>query len=673
MSAIAGLMTLDDRSATAGEVTAMVQALAHRGPDGGGIWCGGTAGLGQRVRHAAAGAPRDVQPREHASAGLVLVADARIDNRAELRSLLRLDEDETSDAALILGAYRRWGSACVARLVGDFAFALWDARARMLFCARDRMGVKPFYFHHAPRLFAFASEAKGLFALATVPRRVSEAGVARFLARCDDDRVGTLYEGVQRLPAAHTLTVSEGGVRLSRYWSADAAPDVRFAAEGEYAEAFRDLFTGAVRDRLRGVDPVGATLSGGLDSSSITCTARGLAGETGRLELHTFSLVFPGLPPEDLRLIDERRYVDAVVRGGGVRSHLVRGDRLTPLGDMQRVLWHLDEPYYTPNLYLHRGMYAAARAAGVRVLLDGFDGDTAVSHGLGRLDSLLRAGDWPVFEAEVRAFAGHRGIAPAAVLPHYGLPHLAALARRGDWRAWARAARELRRRFGARGLLVDHGLRPGLPDPLRRLWRAVRGPVPNTGSLLRPALARHLPTPEIAEADGPPGEREAHLAGLGQPLFQLTLEIADKSAAQFGVEPRYPFFDTRLMEFCVGLPPEQKLAGGWTRLTFRRAMEGVLPPEVQRRADKGNLTANFQRALRAADRAAVEAVSAERLAPYVDGDRLREVTRRYLARPASGRADADAYLLFGVVTLDTWLADLSPGVGAPRPRMPVAA
>src|SRR3989441_8528576 len=258
----------------------------------------------------------------------VLTADARIDNRAELLAALGRGVEAT-DAELILGAYQRWGERAPEHLLGDFAFAIWDGRREVLFCARDHFGVKPFYYHHAPgRLFAFGSEIKALLALAEVPRRLNETRVADYLVPLLEDKEITFYEEIVRLPPAHRMTVSRDGMRIEQSWALDPTREIRLKSDAEYAAAFREIFTEAVRCRLRSAFPVGSMLSGGLDSSSIVCVARKLLAEDGGGKLHTFSAIFPDVPE-----CDEREYIEAVLGGHGVKPHYVRGDRLSPLAD----------------------------------------------------------------------------------------------------------------------------------------------------------------------------------------------------------------------------------------------------------------------------------------------------------------------------------------------------
>jgi asparagine synthase (glutamine-hydrolysing) len=345
--------------------------------------------------------------------------------------------------------------------------------------------------------------------------------------------------------------------------------------------------------------------------------------------------------------------------------------------DAERILWHLDEPFSAPNLYLHWGMFEAASANGIRVLLDGFDGDTAVSHGFTRLTDLARAGEWDTLQAEVTAFSGHHRKSPGVAVRQFVGPRLVELARAARFGSWMSAATEIRRRFGIsrRELAFEFGVRAVLPRSVRTLSRvASRRRAPDVAVLrssLARALQRHRTAVEQLQARRRAfSERDTHLEGLARPLYQLTLETADKAAAAFGIEPRYPFFDRRLIEFCVGLPEDQKFAEGWPRVHLRRAMEGILPPDVQWRATKSNLGPNFYRCFRSVDLARRGAVTATALSPYVRVDRLRDEERRYHAAPNDLQANARALLLFRVAILEAWLEGRTE---APHRAQPASA
>jgi len=342
--------------------------------------------------------------------------------------------------------------------------------------------------------------------------------------------------------------------------------------------------------------------------------ARRLLREHHLAPLHTFSAIFPDVPQ-----CDEQRYIAALVSEGDVEPHYVRGDLLSPLVDIDRVLAHEDEPFYAPNLFLHWELYRAAQAAGVRVVCDGVDGDTTVSHGLLRLAELAASGRWPTLAAE--AFALSRRL------------------QQSPWR-----------------LLWRNALRPFLPQRVRATWRLLRGrsPLINRAFADRTGLAQRLRALDPERAPPPRTARQEHWRRLTSGLVPFALEIADKAAAAFAIEPRYPFFDRRLAEYCLALPSDQKLRSGFTRLVLRHALNGILTDAVRRRGDKSNLAPNFRRALLHFGRATLEDVivgDGSVIAPWVDLTALRQVYARY----AAGGADDAALPVWTGATLALWL------------------
>ena len=205
MSAIVGMLFADGRPVDPGDLERMTAPLAHRGPDGKGTWLGGRVGLGHLLLTTTPESQNERLPLERD--GLTITADARLDNRDELLRALDISP-AAPDGELILAAYGRWGEACPARLLGDFAFAVWDTRRRILFAARDHFGVKPLYYFCSPGVFAFASELKALLPVPFVPRRLDEERVADYLLSLGEDTESTFYRDIRRLPPAHTITAT---------------------------------------------------------------------------------------------------------------------------------------------------------------------------------------------------------------------------------------------------------------------------------------------------------------------------------------------------------------------------------------------------------------------------------------------------------------------------------
>ncbi len=633
MSGICGRFNRSGEPVFAGQIDAMNARLIHRGPDAQKSWSSGNIGLGHCMLRIAPESMEETQPVVGGNGQYAITADARIDNREELiEALYRSDATSSyTDAELILAAYRKWGESCTQRLLGDFAFAIWDRAERRVFSACDPMGVKGIYYHLTATAFSFASEIKALFALPEVPRRLNELRVAEYLVTLFEDRVGTFYQEIFRLPGAHSMTVSADRVELREYWSLDAKTELRLKSDGEYAEAFRDLFLKAVRCRTRSAFPVGAALSGGLDSSSVASAAAGMI-PPGAEPLHTFSLIFPGLPDKDLKAIDERPEMQSVLGTGRFTPHFIEADRLSPLWQVDQMHFHLDHANYAPNLYLHWAMYDAARKQGVRVFLDGFDGDSTVSHGFERLTELAQTLHWITLWKETRLLSQRhlKGIAPQRILKEYCVKPLTP--------AWAyRLNTFLRTRGRAlrRGKIFIHPdfkARTGIEKRARRLLHEQ-----TKWTLTRSA-------------------RETHCMGLNQALYAYTLEIADKASAAFQLEARYPFFDRRLMEFCVALPARQKLGEGWNRWVQRRAMSGILPPDIQWRPRKGNLSPNFYLRLLDFERERLEEVSlrgTSELAPFIDADAVRSAYTAY--EKSHSRGHGEGIQLFATVNLALWL------------------
>lgn len=633
MSAIFGLYQRAQRPVAREELQDMSDILAHRGTDGAGVWTERSVGLGHRMLWTTPESLKEGLPLDEKSSGLVITADARIDNRKELADLLEIKGSlaEMSDSEFILAAYAKWGEQCPRKLVGDFAFAIWDRKNQKLFCARDHIGVRSLYYYLSEHVFAFATEIKALLCLPGVPRQLNETRVADFLVRSVEDRTSTFYQHIVRLPAAHTITVDASRSQIRRYWSLDPARKVRMRSDEDYAEAFRTVFNEAVSCRVRSAFPVGSTLSGGLDSSSIACTARNQLKQRG-VRLHTFSAIFPSLPERDLRGIDERKYMEAVISQGGFEPHFLRADLISPLSDFDKILWHWDEVYFGPNLYIHWGLYGAAQERGVRVFLDGLDGDTTVSHGLAFLTELAWTGRWMKLLSEARGLS------------------------------------KVRSSLTSRKIVWEYGFKPLIPNGARRLLRTLRGQPRQTDAatgILNQAFAERIDMPRrVRELQSKSGgavytSRQSHFKGLNFALHPYVLELADKAAAAFGVEPRYPFYDRRLMEFCLAVPPEQKLSQGWTRAIMRRAMTDVLPPQVRLRRDKANLSSNFNHKLYEYDQKLIKsAYQTQSIKKYVDEETLKSTYERYISGPSTGKKDA--LTVYSVAALSLWLQKSNP-------------
>ena len=621
MSGIAGLTYRDGRPLAKRDLESAATVLAGRGSGAIGIWSAGSVGLVQGGPHSCKEAQEEDSPFVDPAGRCVITADARIDNRTELMARLGLSGLPVTDRALIILAYEQWGVDCPKMLLGDFAFAIWDHRRRRLFCARDHMGVKPFYYFCSKRVFAFASEARGVLAFPGIPFRLDEARIGDYLASCLDHKTATFFEGIARLAPGHQVLVGSEGLRLQSYWSLKSPAELVLGSNEEYAEAFKAVFSEAVRCRLRNSNPIGSTLSGGLDSSSVACMARTHLQGPGQGPLHTFSAIFNDVPQSD-----ERSYIHAVVdEAKELRPHFVEADRIGPLTEIESMIASQDEPFYAPNLFLHSSLYRSARQAGVHTLLDGYDGDTTISHGFAFLNELARSGRCLRLAREVMGISRNFGRSPWSVLRSKVIPSLVPT-----------HVRLLRQRISGRH------------------WGTVRASCIRETFAARIGLAEKLRAAGDAWLHHARTEKADHHHRLTWGLLTFELEELDRLAARRGVEPRYPFFDTRLIELCLALPPEQKIHEGWTRVVLRRALADLLPRQVQWRGGKANLSHNFSRSLLLYEEKRLDALIVENpqcLAPYMDIPALQRTYHRYRA----SRGHSEAMTVWKAAALGLWL------------------
>lgn len=661
MSGIVGIWYPDGQPVDVDAVGCVARRL--RGAEGVQAWCEDSVGLGYLFADGAAGGS---QPLQGAEGTCVLVAEARIDNRSELLRRLgpAVREQPATDAHLILAAYETWGTECPVHLIGDFAFAIWDARREQFFCARDPVGVKPFYYAFRPgRLFCFAQEVGAFRSLDEDLYRVNESMVGLYVAgRHTREREETFYRGVRRLPAAHAMVVRKEGVDAWCYWHLDPERSMHGYSDEDAIVAFRQAFEEAVRCRLPDATSAGCMLSGGLDSSAVACMAREVLAHERRLPLVTFSTIFPGVSAERQALIDERPYMDAVLQTGGFSPVWVRGDVVSPLHQLDGMLEQFGQPHDVFGAYLSWEAFRQAQERGVRVLLDGLDGDTTVSHGLGYLTELLREGRVQDFVREGEAFCRRWGRPEAPFLRSRALALLNDL---GHEKRYGELVRQALRLAGVPGVspvrLLLQALAASAPSPLLRAARRLRGNSSGEqGTMLNPAFARRIGLEERLAAGRSAAAdrsfRHAHARQFTSGVWQSGLELVAALGAGFQLDVRHPFFDRRLIELSVALAPGLKLRDGWTRYVLRAAMVGILPDQVRWRVGKADLSPNFNQRLFEADRSAIEAAlwqNASAIDGYLDLPALRRAYTRFIE--AGGNAPAEAMSLFIATVLSRWL------------------
>jgi len=660
MCGITGLVTLQSSAPPIDPAVLqrMTDRQAHRGPDGEGFllaWPSGHAllphtrqwdhrapvrvALGHRRLAILDLSDRGLQPMSagngNGAAGQCwIVFNGEIYNHRELRTELEARGyvfRTRTDTEVLLQAYRAWGEDCLARLQGMYAFAIWDGARDCLFAARDRLGIKPFYYATPAGTFAFASEMKALLACPGLDPTPDDDAVAGFLihANCDyGDR--TLLRSVKALPPAHCLTVhaATGRIDVRAYWQL-VPQNGNGVHDRDRVDGLRTLLASTMQSHLVSDVRAGSCLSGGLDSSTVVS----LIGKIWREQpdqataLGDQFLTFTSCweYPE----LDERTYAGEVARAAGADSHLVFPTAADFWETFPRMAWHQDMPFASLSYYAQWCVMRTARDAGVKVLLDGQGGDE-VFGGYAKfryayLASLLRSGRLLPFASEATA-----------------------MLRQGD----LNYVLNLRRgyRYLPKGLRRLLGVDSLLQNILRADWdRSVDGESTPATRWWRYATA------------GGPGDRRG--ASVMQRIqvddilvdtLPLLLRMEDRSSMAFSLEARVPLLDHPLVEYGISLPDHLKVQDGWSKFAIREAMRDVIPDRVRRRTSKLGFAAPDRRWLAHDLRPQVTELIADslRCERYIDAGALRD----WYASPQATHAPEEAYLgLFRVLALEMWM------------------
>ena len=525
--------------------------------DAEGMWCEESVGLGHLMLHSTPQSLSETLPTAHPqNPKWVITADARIDNRQDLFAALNIAPAESRsipDSILILLAYEKWGQDCLSRLIGAFAFVLWDSQQQILFCGRDHMGFKPFYYYEDRRCFIFASDIEGVLARPEVPHCPNEPLLAAHLQEDTyfPEKRQTFFADLVKLPPAHQLTVTANRSQLTQYWSLDNVKEVRLPSDEAYAEQLRELLFQAVECRIQTPFPVGCHLSGGLDSSSIVAIASQLLRQQGKTP-SAYSWSPP--PPTTGECPDnEHRLIQAICQQAGIECQYID----LKVEDVVRTYERDFSRDPAEMMFREQLVQEQAARNGVRIMLSGWGGDQCITaHGWGFWSELFLRGRWGKLHREIRCLSQQEG---ANLL--YAL------------------------RLDAR-VAYNRVLLPLIPEMLWS-WRYGRNSRSSCYPItcINPSFAKQhhdavmaMRGPSLRERPGVQGH-QCRLLNNGH--LAKRMEAWAVNGARRGLLYSYPLLDRRILEFCLGTPPEQFVQQKWGRFLMRRGVEGILPAAVQ--------------------------------------------------------------------------------------------
>ncbi|RJG04672.1 asparagine synthase (glutamine-hydrolyzing) [Noviherbaspirillum cavernae] len=542
MCGVAGYIDKKENVVQQSLISAMTEVISHRGPDAFGHYLGRNFALGHR-RLAIVDLSEDGrQPMQYPATGCVITYNGEIYNYLELRAELEsagYQFHTKTDTEVILAAYAAWGEACVQRFNGMWSFAIYDPHKEILFCSRDRFGVKPFYYLDDAGRFAFGSEIRQLLPLAGA--QANEQVVLDFLLTSFADHADeTFFKGIHKLPAGHNLIydLNSHVFRIERFYRITQQPQWTSKGVEQAAGDYVGLLDDAVKVRLRADVPVGTCLSGGLDSSSVaTLAAKRYAPLAGKPFIGITAI---GESPRT----DESAFAQEVAKEGGMKWVPLRPTYDDFVRTLPDVVAAQEEPYAGPSVNMQWFVMRTAREQGITVLLDGQGGD----------ETLL--GYEKYYAAHIATVWREKGVFSAV-----------------------RAVLDARRNNAKMGFLnTAKYLIAGLSAPARyRFYRyqhrylKALPPLPSQLSAYSRACLDEFALQELE---------------ISKTNLPILLRYEDKNSMAHSIETRLPFLDYRALEAALSIPAGFKIKDGWTKWVLRKGMADKMPASIVWRKNK---------------------------------------------------------------------------------------
>ncbi|MEO8769916.1 MAG: asparagine synthase (glutamine-hydrolyzing) [Ferruginibacter sp.] len=554
MCGIAGIISSNQIYLNARILKSMADSLAHRGPDGEGFWINKKKNIGLAHRRLAIIdlSPAGAQPMHYAQR-YSIVYNGEIYNYIELRKELKkagYHFVSNSDTEVILAAYDCYKEKCVLYFEGMFAFSIWDESEQTLFAARDRFGEKPFYYYSEKNIFIFGSEMKALWA-AGVQKQTENKMLLNYITlgyvQNPADKAQTFFRDIYSLPPAHYLKLNAENYKLEieDYWNIDKQAIIKINEE-EAIEKLDKLFSGSVFRRLRSDVPVGASLSGGLDSSTIIYYLKQQLRNSSS-QYKTFSAVFPGFEN------DESKYIEQVSNEFNVESYTTIPSAIQLIDDFEKLAWHQEEPFPSASIYAQYKVFELAKQHNIKVLLDGQGADEILA-------GYHKYVHWYLQEMVSRyKYSGSKKekllLQKNNVNFKWGVKNIIAAF------LPSHASIALEKKEYLR--IIHHvDVSKNLLACLKgREWEGIHKPVvTKLNDILYFSTMQH---------------------GL-----QELLRYSDRNAMAYGREVRLPFLDAELVQFIFSLPSGFKINNGFTKSILRKLMNDKLPQNIVWRTDK---------------------------------------------------------------------------------------
>jgi asparagine synthase (glutamine-hydrolysing) len=559
MCGIAGILSLNPSEIHTDRLRKMTDAIVHRGPDGSGHWISedGQVAFGHRRLSILDLSESGAQPMHYLDR-YTITFNGEIYNYIEIREKLLAKGYQFmshSDTEVLLALYDHKKETCLDELDGMFAFAIHDRVSKKVFCARDRFGEKPFFYHHTPTSFFFGSEMKSLWT-AGVPKNPDPGMIFNYLQfdLVDNpaDPSQTFFQGIKRLGPGHFLVWEENKIQIQAYWKIDPKkrnPDISLESA---ADRFRELFNESVSRRLRSDVMVGSSLSGGIDSSLVVCVIDQLLKDHPESIQNTFSARFANYHK------DEGYFIQKVKEVARITSHEVYSDIDQLESLLDKISYHQEEPFGSASILVQYQVYELAKKMGVTVLLDGQGADE------------ILAGYhfyFPTFFNELRKSSKSKMTV--------------------EFQAYEQRHREnlINAKIPKPG--VKEALKSYFPVLFNNLSRKIINSRLQNSAMMNAEFFGEFRGKTHNEFNYSPADLNQHLYfstfELGLPTL---LRYADRNSMDHSREVRLPFLSHELVDFVYSLPSEYKIQKGWTKFLMRKSFDELLPKEIAWRKDK---------------------------------------------------------------------------------------
>ena len=560
MSGIAGIISLKESSKIQRhDVENLTDSIKYRGKDGINLIFEDKFAFVYSKLSVTNNCHQDKQPYCDESSDLIIVSNSRLDNRSHIIKEFSL-KDDLPDSLIILELFKELGEDCLKHLIGPFSFVIYSKKTKEIFAARDHFGQRPFYFLKNEDFFIFSSDANSILLMPGIKTKINKLRVIDYLVFQGSIENQTFFEGINKLHRSEKLILNSSGVQITKYYS---LPSIKsdIKDDEECFKSFLGIFSEVISDISNTKDNIlASTCSGGLDSGGISSVLH--KNKKDGQKLKSYSVHFPDLDKSDFIKTDERKYVEDFVKMYDA-DHTYIDSKIDPIEHLHSLI---EKSYFPPksgNGYMHQEIFDQMKKDNIRVILDGFDGDSVISHGIERLDELLRKFQISKLKSEVEE-----------------------------------ACKLNKKKFSLTYFFKNFVVLPLIPLKIRLLFNTFfKNSLAELEkyNYLTDSSKKLVNLPERFEKFYPnkaydfKDANTSHRNGLSLPFWEEELEMIDYLSAINDVETRMPFMDLRLIEFCISIPAHLKMRSGIRRYYFRQSMREICPESILEKNTKASL------------------------------------------------------------------------------------